>query len=73
MAGELTQWVIYDHPADYPQYVVVRQWVIKAGQIEIGPAMLCDSLEQAREDVPLGLYCLDRHPDDDPTIVEVWL
>src|SRR5690606_2009018 len=28
----LTQYVIYDHPRDHPEYFVVRPWDIEAGE-----------------------------------------
>lgn len=71
----LTQWVVYDHPADFPRYIVVRPWEVRGGgSIEPGPPQLFSSIEHARAWLePLGLYRLDRQPDDDPTIMEVWL
>lgn len=71
----LTTWVIYDHPADHPEHIVLRPWtVLGADRVLPGPVTLCDSLDRARELLaPLGLHRLDRHPDDDPTITEVWL
>lgn len=68
-------WAIYDHPSDFPEHVVVRkQYALRTGDVlpaSIG--CLYDYLEEARADLmPLGLYCLIRHPDDDPAIVETW-
>jgi hypothetical protein len=73
--GGLTTWVIYDHPADFPEHFVVRPWTVAGGgRLEPGSARLCGTLEQARAAlVNLGLYRMDRQPDDDPTVVEVWL
>lgn len=69
----LTTWTIYDHPADFPDRIVVRPWEVTAGKVEPGHAWLCHSLEEARAVIPPGLHRLDRQPDDDPTIIEVWL
>lgn len=74
MSEYLTTWVIYDHPADFPEHVVVRPWTVFRRQIEPGPARLFGSLDEARELLaPMGLYRMDRQDGDDPTILEVWL
>lgn len=70
----LKMWTIYDHPADYPDGYVARQWIIAGGgEPYRGPARYRPSLEEAREAVPPGLYRLDRDPGDDPTVVETWI
>lgn len=67
-------WTIYDHPSDQPDHFVVRKWVIGPGVAEpTGEFFLCDTLEQARREIPYGLACLQRHPNDDPVIVETWI
>ncbi len=69
----LDMWTVYKHPEDYPEHYVVRQWTVRADGMAAGAALLADTLEQARELVPPHSYRLDRHPDDEPCIVEVWL
>lgn len=70
----MSQWVVYDHPRDYPEKFVLRRWNISAGQMIATDEMaLADTLELIREAVPPGLYCLKRFTEDDPCIVEVWL
>lgn len=71
----LTQYVVYDHPADYPDCFVVRAWEIRRGAIEPLPGRVVgvgDTLELARAHVPGGLANIGRQPHDDKTIVEVW-
>lgn len=73
----MEQWVIYDHPLDFPEHFVVRCWIVGPGSIaHTGEAWLRDSLEGAREVIagnfPDGV-CLARQPDDDPAIAEVWI
>jgi hypothetical protein len=73
----MQQWVIYDHPADFPEHYVVRCWIIGAGEWwHTGEAWLRPDLESAREVIagnyPDG-YRLDRQPEDDPVVVEVWI
>lgn len=78
MNGRMYQWVIYDHPADYPDHFVVRCWWVEAAAF--GPVSnelwLRPTLDSAREVIRVncpGGYRLDRMPMDDPVIVEVWI
>lgn len=74
----LQQWVIYDHPTDYPDSVVVRCWhIFRDGTFgPTGEVWLRDDIEGAREVInanyPDG-YRLDRHERDDSKIIEVWV
>jgi hypothetical protein len=66
----LAIWVIYERPRDYPNSFVVRRW--SGGK----PARFCqvfNTLQEARDAIPNGLCCLERQPDDDPSIKETWL
>ncbi|RYX80903.1 hypothetical protein EON83_26535 [bacterium] len=67
-------YVIYDHPADYPNHYVVRQFYItKEGPHPAKAATLHDTLEAARATIPHGMKNLGRQPDDDPILSEVWM
>jgi hypothetical protein len=71
----LSQYVIYDHPRDYPEHFVVRRWDVVSGMPEpvpCGEAVLADSLEDARNAVPPGFNNIGRFANDDPVILEVW-
>jgi hypothetical protein len=73
--GGLIQYAIYDHPSDFPEHFVVRQWHVNDDG-DITPALWCDvakSLDAARALLPPGLLRLERLANDDPVIVEVWL
>ncbi len=73
-ADVLEQYVIYDHPADYPEHFVVRRWVI--GREDIKPdveAVVYLTLDEARCSIPRGLVCISRSPEDASCIVEVWI
>jgi len=69
--------VITKDPTDHPgKYVTRRQWACtgNAVEIEAEPLVVADTLEEARRVVPADLDTrLDRSPDDDPVILEVWL
>lgn len=75
---QLTQFVIYDHPADCPTGYVVRQWIIRqqpAGRVPepvMGLALQGPTLEAVRSAVPPDKVCIGRMEGDDPTIIEVW-
>lgn len=75
--GYLDHYVIYKHPADYPDHYVVRAWRIETGREPLaGFVKLADTLEEARQLVPierLGLVRIERSPEDDPVIQETWL
>lgn len=76
MSDELQQWTIYDHPADFPNNYVARQWFVGASGARPGdyavhpdPDKLRDYIQQQ---LP-GAVCLTRSPEDHPTIMETWL
>ena len=66
--------VVYFNPKDFPNKYVVRRQVAGPGtvQIDAEPLIVCGSLQQARSAISADTR-LDRDPDDDPVIVEVWL
>ncbi len=68
------QWVVYDHPRDYPHHFVLRRWeVSSSGGRPTKDVFVALTLEAIRDMVPAGLVRLARFQDDDPAIVEVWL
>ncbi len=71
----LCVWVVYDHPRDFPDHIVVRrQFAMRNGEVMTAAVGgLYDDIDAAREDLPYGLCCLPRYPDDDPVIVETWI
>ncbi len=69
-------WVVYDHPRDFPEHIVVRrQFATRSGEvIKAAVGGLYDDIDAARDDMlDLGLGCLQRFPGDDPVIVETWI
>jgi len=75
-------YTIYGHPSDHPDHFVVRGSTVQPGAgpnrqgstiVQDTDCQLADTLEAARELIPdEGLYCLERLPEDDPVILEVW-
>lgn len=70
----LSMWVIYDHPKDYPNSFVLREWIIEAGTHKpTGRWCVKDTLEECRAELPAGVVNIGRYPEDDPCIAEVWV
>jgi hypothetical protein len=68
---DLTIWTIFDHPKDYPEYFIARKFVGEWPTQELFGSRNIEELRRVM--VNRGLTRLDRHPDDDPVIVETWL
>jgi hypothetical protein len=77
VSDSLSIYTIFDHPKDFPDCFVCRRFesygvpvprVIAREVVGTGK-----TLEQVRKCLPPGLTMLDRHPSDDPNIVETWL
>lgn len=64
-------WTIYDHPIDFPDKFVARRFEnsLPTSEIIITPSL--DELRDRFEEN--GLVCVQRHPHDDPKIIEVWI
>ena len=66
--------VIYENPSDYPGKFVVRRWEVDSGDLYVATeCVVVETLKQAREAIPPGLYRLNRNCFDDPVIVETWI
>jgi len=69
--NHLPIFVVYDRPSDFPDHYVVREF---RGPTVALSALTFDDLESARAHLAEhGLVRLDRHPSDDPKILETWL
>lgn len=71
----MCQYVIYDHPKDFPDKFVVRRWDIGPGSVTPQPGIFAeaDSLDDARDAIPAGLTRMPVFENDDPVIAEVWM
>lgn len=72
----LAVWTIYDHPLDFPDSYVARQWLVgETGLQATANVVQSQDLEVLRTMmlVDLGLTCLPRSPEDDPKVVESWV
>jgi hypothetical protein len=67
-------WNIFQRPLDYPQEVVIRQAFVEPGQVLAGPLVWRgQSVEEARRNLPPGLFCIPRSPEDVGSLVESWV
>lgn len=68
-------WVVYDHPADYPDWYVARLSLVTAdGVVQTAKIKLAEHLSSIETELSdMGLVPIDRSPDDDPVIVRTWL
>ena len=74
MSANFVMWVIYEHPKDFPEEYVARQWQIYPGTVVPGKTVERDQdlhvLRQRFDD--MGLVCAQPSPGDDPAILEIW-
>jgi hypothetical protein len=71
----LSHYSIYDRPADHPEEIVCREWLLYPGG-QISPGRLLargQSLEAVRAHVPRGLVCLEPFPGDVACLIETWI
>lgn len=61
---------VYKYPSDFPESFVARLFDVDISQDVF---ILKDSLEDIRDAIPKRFYRIERHPTDDPVIVEVWV
>lgn len=71
----MSGWTVYDHPLDYPSGYVARRWIAnRDGTVTPTRDVLLDpNLASLRAMLPPGLARIERMPEDDPVIIEVWL
>lgn len=84
--GELRIWTIYDHPLDWPEFYVAREFAIGLRD-DTGPVpvmrrdaeptdnlMMARNLDELRATMRFhGLTVIPRDESDDAGIVESWL
>ena len=63
-------YAVYKNPSDFPGKIVVRKFLNDKPSME--PFCVEDTLDEAREKLPKGLFRMDRMPNDDIVIVETW-
>lgn len=64
---------IYFDPKDYPGKYVARVFDISVGKVNATRyIMLSDNLEDLRSAMPTNFTHMDKSPNDDPQLLEVW-
>lgn len=69
-------WTIYDHPPDFPNHYVAREWRVTFDDEQLtGQALAATRLETVRKDLSeLGLVMFaPRAEEDHPSVVETWI
>jgi hypothetical protein len=71
----LPMWVLYDHPADLPNYFVLRLWDAMTNKPHpyIFVADTLNAIEQEIDAVPGRFHRLSRYEADDPKILATYL
>lgn len=68
----LIMYCIYVKPADYPDKIVTRKFIV-TDKAEPADHLVHDTVEQARQALPAGLYRIPRNTRDEPQILETWI
>ena len=64
-------YVVYDHPKDYPNFFVIREW---QNEIPKQVVFTSNDLDVVRGFLLMrGLVNIGRFYEDDPKILEVWM
>lgn len=82
ISDNLSMFVVYERPEDYPEHFIVRRWEV-VGPVAVPKEMVgepVNTLEEARALVHRGAGAIGidpvmttRSPEDPPCIREVWL
>jgi hypothetical protein len=65
-------WVVFNRPVDFPNHFVARKFI---GIVPTTEHIVCNTLQKIRNAInsQQQLHRLERHPGDDPKIIEVWI
>ena len=73
--NQLLIWTVYTPTTpDFPGWFIARPTIIRpktSGPIPMH--LMARDLDTLRAMLPAGLVCLQRKPEDDPVILEVWV
>lgn len=67
---QMPMFVLYDHPKDFPDKIVVRVWDMDR---PTNIAWLADTLEEARAAMPVHFTRMPRAKTDDDVIIETYV
>ena len=67
-------YVVYFNPSDFPNQHVARRQTAGRGTVAIAAdPLVVGTYEQVLAALPDGLTRLERDPNDDPCILEIWV
>jgi hypothetical protein len=70
----IPQIVVYYNPLDFPGMFVARLVIIKKGEVLFTPyVMIENEIKEVHDHIPEQFGRLDRDPNDDPAIYEIWM
>lgn len=69
----LSIWTVYDKRLEPPASFVALRWLVGREQVATPDILVAATLQEIRSLLPLGLFCLTRDVNDEPTVVESWL
>ena len=71
----MSLWTIYDHPTDFPEHYVAREWIAAHGTVhKTENFIMSKNLDMLRGELQsMHKYPIERAPTDDPKIVETWI
>jgi hypothetical protein len=70
----MVQFVVYDHPKDWPDFYVVRKFETSRTPMFTSEILMHRELEPLQDHLArMGLVKLMPDPTDDPVILEIWL
>jgi hypothetical protein len=73
----LSMWTVYDHPTDWPNAYIARQYRIldSGAYVATENVIIAQDLDIIRRAMieEFGLTCLTRNEGDDVKIIETWV
>ena len=72
--GQLMIWTVYFSPKYFPDWFVARPFIIRpktSGPVPMH--LMARDIDTLRAMLPGGLVRLERKPQDEPQILEVWV
>jgi hypothetical protein len=74
LQGRLPQFVVYDHPSDWPDFYVARLWLALPEPTPLPLVLMDRDLDRLQTTMDaLGMVKLMPSEGDDPVILETWI
>lgn len=69
----IPMWTIYNRPCDYPKGYIARKFWVTSKSTTPTEQTITGDLNFIRSELPPGLVCFHRDPNDEPDVVETWM